>query len=104
MASLRWTIGARADLAEVHDFIARDSEVFALATAEQIVAAAERLTAHSRIGRVVPEYDLPALRELIVGNYRVVYHVTPREVAILAVVHASRDLLRALGPAPWLLP
>jgi mRNA-degrading endonuclease RelE of RelBE toxin-antitoxin system len=32
------------------------------------------------------------LRELVVGNYRVVYQVTDREVWIVTVLHAGRML------------
>src|SRR5712691_3956541 len=61
----------------------------------------ERLERNPRLGRVVPEYRSSRLRELIVGRHRVVYWVSARDVAVLAVVDASRDLLRQLGDQPW---
>ena len=81
MAQVRWTVGARADLREIVEV--------------------ERLQRHPRLGRVVPEYRYSRLRELIVGRHRVVYWVSGRDVAVLAVVDASRDLLRQLGDRPW---
>jgi plasmid stabilization system protein ParE len=101
VAQVRWTIGARADLREIVEFIARDSGTYATVTADRILNAVERLERHSRLGRVVPEYRSSRLRELIVGRHRVVYWVSVRDVTVLAVVDASRDLLRRLGDQPW---
>jgi plasmid stabilization system protein ParE len=44
-------------------------------------------------GRVVPELAHPNVRELIVGNYRLVYEVTHEIVFILGVIHGARDLV-----------
>ena len=67
----------------------------------RIVAAVERLSRHPKLGRVVPEYEDETIRELIVGNYRVVYRLRGQRIGIIAVVHASRDLLRRLTGDPW---
>ena len=100
MAQVRWTIGARADLREIVEFIARDSETYATATADRILGAVEHLQRHPRQGRVVPEYRNSRLREVIVGRHRVVYWVSARDIAVVAVVDAGRDLLRKLGDQP----
>ncbi len=101
MATIRWTVGARADLREVAEYIARDSLVYAAATAGHIEEAVERLERFPKLGRVVPEYGDESLREIVVGNYRVVYRLRAALVGIVAVVHASRDLLRRRGLDPW---
>lgn len=48
-----------------------------------------------RIGRVVPEFDDPAIRELIVQKYRIIYRVTDHSVTIAAVIHGARLLPNA---------
>ncbi len=101
MATICWTVGARADLREVVEYIARDSLVYAAATAGRIEQAVERLGRLPRLGRIVPEYEDESLREIVVGNYRVVYRLQAGVVGIVAVVHASRDLLRRRGLDPW---
>ncbi|MGH7207996.1 MAG: type II toxin-antitoxin system RelE/ParE family toxin [Nitrospiraceae bacterium] len=101
MATVRWTVGARADLRDIVMYISQDSAVYAAAWAGRIVATVERLRQFPSRGRIVPEYQEPTLRELIVGNYRVVYRIQRRRVGIIAIVHASRDLLRQLPSAPW---
>ena len=53
------------------------------------------------LGRVVPEYGVEDVREIIVGNYRVVYSFNGSEIGIVAVVHGSRNIIRRLGGDPW---
>ncbi len=101
MASVHWTVGAREDLRAIVEYIGQDSPTYAAATAGRITAAVERLERHPRLGRVVPEYEDETIRELIVGNYRIVYRLRRQRVGIVAVVYGSRDLLRRLGREPW---
>ncbi len=44
------------------------------------------------MGRVVPEYGDPSIRELIVHHYRFIYRVDDKELAILTIVHSRRLL------------
>ena len=101
MASVRWTLGSQEDLREIVEYISQDSTTYAAAMGGRIVAAVERLRRHPKLGRVVPEYEDETLRELIVGNYRVVYRLRGQRIGIIAVVHGSRDLLRRLRGEPW---
>jgi addiction module RelE/StbE family toxin len=101
VATVRWTLGAREDLREIIEYISQDSTAYAAAMAGRLVAAVERLERHPQLGRVVPEYEDETIRELIVGSYRLVYRVRGRRIGIVAVVHASRDLLRKMAGEPW---
>lgn len=101
MASVRWTVGARDDLQELVEFISRDSITYAASMARRLIAATERLEQHPQSGRVVPEYDDPSIREIIVGNYRIVHRQSQQEIVVVAIVHGSRDLLRKLPDEPW---
>jgi toxin ParE1/3/4 len=56
----------------------------------RIVAAVERLRAFPRSGRIVPERDVPQIREVIVGAYRVVYRLSKDVVEIATVFRSSR--------------
>jgi plasmid stabilization system protein ParE len=60
--------------------------------AEQLVEAVGRLAEFPLSGRMVPELRQEAIREVIHGNYRIVYRVTKNEVQVLTVFHASRML------------
>jgi plasmid stabilization system protein ParE len=101
MASVRWTVGAREDLQGIVTFIGRHSEIYSAALATRIVLAVDRLEAYPMLGRMVPEYNQENLREIIVGNYRVVYKFDGPDIGIVAVSHGSRNLVRRLGAEPW---
>lgn len=45
----------------------------------------------SERGRVVPELAHPAIREIFVGKYRLIYEVGSSRVEILAFIHGARD-------------
>lgn len=51
--------------------------------------------------RIVPEFNRQDLREVIFGNYRIVYLVKDGDVFILRVVHGARDLLALVRREPW---
>lgn len=73
-------------------YVARDSRSAAERLLVQALAAASSLDVFSERGRVVPEFDQPSLRELLVQRYRLLYEVTLAEVRILAFIHGARDL------------
>lgn len=87
-----WSPRASNSLEEICAYIARDSEHYACVFAQRIVEAVEELVEFPDIGRIVPEYSEPALRERIVGNYRVVYRLQSDTVQIVVVAHGSRLL------------
>lgn len=94
MAEVVWARPAFDDLREVHRFIARDSKRFADITIRRIRSAARRLARFPMSGRPVPELpDLPH-REILVGDYRVLYRYSAErsQVLVLAVVHGRRVL------------
>ena len=92
MTGLRWTLPALDDMTEIRDYIARDSAHYARLQVERLFAAVERLREYPLAGRIVPELQQAAYRELLEGTYRIVYRVTAGEVQILAVVHSARLL------------
>ena len=51
------------------------------------------LKAHIHIGRIVPEINKVNIRELIEGNYRIIYKVvSKKQIDILTIHHSSRDM------------
>ena len=87
---LFWSEPALADLDSIHNFIAIDSAVYADAVVLEILDAVERLIEFPESGRFVPELDSVETRELIVGNYRVMYEVSAADINILTVLHGAR--------------
>ena len=92
MTKLRWSPRAVRDLESIRDYIAADSPHYAALVIERIIGGVERLTSFPESGRIVPERNDPAIREIIVRPYRVVYRLEPGLVEIATVFRASRML------------
>ena len=96
MTRIVWTLQAIEDVEAIRAYIARDSPHYAALMVERIVESVDRLKEFPRSGRVVPEVDRDACREVILGTYRIVYRLEDDRAEILTVVHAAR-LLPDLG-------
>lgn len=78
-------------LDEAVAYVARDSRPAAERLLTDALEAASSLDTFGERGRVVPELNHSNVRELLVQRYRLLYEVTPAEVAFL---HGARDLTR----------
>jgi plasmid stabilization system protein ParE len=87
-----WTETALAHLADIYEYISRDSERYALRMVDRITGRTQQLSRSPQSGEAVPEYGLPAIRELIEGPYRIIYRIRSNLVEVLAVVHGARLL------------
>lgn len=63
---------------------------------EQVFRRVQDLADHPDLGRVVPEFDQPFLRELIHPPFRIVYRRHARRISIVRVWRSER-LLRLAG-------
>lgn len=93
MVKVRWTQRAVDDLVQIHNYISEESPHYASAEILKILDCEELIRDHPDSGRIVPEIGNASIREIIKGNYRVIYS---REeagcVSILSVFHSSRLL------------
>jgi plasmid stabilization system protein ParE len=87
-----WTLRSREDLRNIAVFIARDNSAAALRLGDSIFQRVDSLQNFPELGRIVPERSQPAIREIVVGNYRIVYRVRhdQKTVEILRVWHGAR--------------
>ena len=92
MAEVRWTLQAAVDIESICDFIAKDSPHYARLFAVKVFEAIEHLIKFLQSGRVVPEINNTAVRELILGSYRIVYRYKKDLVELLTIHHSSRPL------------
>ena len=99
MTKIRWTQQAVADLRSIREFIERDSPRYGRLVAERLFDATSQLEHFPRSGRVVPELSREDIRELIVGDYRIVYRFEG-DVAVLLTVFRGSRLLPAIGLKP----
>ena len=87
-----WTLRSREDLRNIAVFIARDNSAAALKLGDLIFQRVDLLQNFPELGRIVPERSQPTIREIVVGNYRIVYRVRHEQktVEILRVWHGAR--------------
>ena len=84
---------ARKDVREIVRYISLDAPSRALAFGESLISNTKRLGHYPEMGRIVPEFGDPEIREISVRNYRVVYRVDhPRKkVLVIRFWHGARS-------------
>ena len=89
---LIWSPTAKFDLKDIAAFIAVDSSLAAKRFVKSLFHVVERLRDFPESGRIVPEFNDPAIREVIRKPCRIVYRVDSkmRIVEIARVWHAAR--------------
>lgn len=92
MVTITWTDFAIEDLRSIFDYISRDSRVYADRYVDKLIFRVDQLESNPRSGRVVPEIGREEIRELIEGNYRLVYKYVADTVTVLRVHHSARQL------------
>jgi addiction module RelE/StbE family toxin len=92
MVQVKWTHEAMDDVDGIAEYISRDSSYYAQFFIEKIICSTDKLAVFPNSGRVLPELNRDDIREIIVGNYRIIYHIAHDFVAILSVYHSSRLL------------
>lgn len=96
MEKVIWSELAVYDLQDIYDYICKDSELYATRVVERIVARIEILNTHSNTGTIVPEFNQQNIRQLIEGNYRIIYRtLVDGTVQIVRIYHGAR-LLKSL--------
>jgi toxin ParE1/3/4 len=85
-----WTDAALNQLEAIRDFLSRTSPEYARRIVERLVNRSEQIAAFPRSGRMVPEYELDEVRQVIEGSYRIIYLIKESQVEVLAVIHTSR--------------
>lgn len=93
MVKLIWTDQAIDDLGDIGDYIAENSEKYAKLTVQKIYERTEIVKSFPQAGRIVPEKNEENVRELIEGNYRIIYEIISENlIDVLTVYHSARDL------------
>src|SRR6476646_10430016 len=87
---VRWTPRALRDLREIGSYISRDSPPAARRWVDRLQNRAEQVTEMPLAGRVVPEFEREDIREVFLKGYRIVYCISPAEIAIVAVLEGHR--------------
>ncbi len=89
---ITWSPLAIDRVAEIAKYIAQDSLNSAQKWVESTFNIVERLEQFPKSGRIVPEIMQDDFREIIHGNYRIIYRLQSESISILTVRH-GRQLL-----------
>jgi len=97
MVQIKWLKSAKLDLKEIYDYISADSKRYAKLQVARIKERTAVLKQYPNIGKMVREIEDVAIRELVEGNYRIIYKVVnKKQIHILMVHHGARSLIRRL--------
>jgi len=77
---------------EITEYIAQDNPTAAINWVDTLFDKVSLLISSPKTGRIVPETHRDDIRELIYGNYRIIYLVEKSRICILTVRH-SRQIL-----------
>ena len=77
---------------EIANYIALDKPLAAEKWINTIFSKVENLELSPEIGRGVPEINNRQFKELIYGNYRIIYRVERDQVSILTIRHGKQIL------------
>lgn len=92
MVKIVWTEQSAFDLKNIFDYISKDSKRYAEEQIRRIKSKTTILKTQPESGRIVPELGVLQIRELIEGNYRIIYRILSYElIEILTIHHTSRD-------------
>ncbi len=101
MGQVYWSQIAQQDLQNIGNFIADDAPEYAIEFVENLMHHTRILPNHPRLGRIVPEFSLDTLRELIYHNYRIVYEIFEDNLYIISIAHGSMDLKSKSEKEKW---
>ena len=77
---------------EIVDYIAQDKPAAAIRWINEVFSKVEQLKSSPQIGRIVPETLDNRFREIIYGNYRIIYRVELKQISILTIRHGKQIL------------
>ena len=77
---------------EIAEYISKDNPLAAQNWIDKIFQKVAILKLSPELGRIVPELQRKKIRELISGNYRIIYQLTTTDISILTIRHGKQIL------------
>ena len=87
-----WSPLAIDKASEIAEYIAQDKPSASEKWINTVFSKVERLKSSPEIGRIVPEIRNDQFRELIYGNYRIIYRIEKNQISILTIRHGKQIL------------
>lgn len=84
-----WTTTAVEQLDAIFAYLSLASPSYALRAVDRITRKSQQIALFPLSGRRVPEYAMDQIREVFVDSYRIIYHINPDRIDVLAVIHGA---------------
>jgi plasmid stabilization system protein ParE len=91
MREIVWSIGAKESLRNCMEYIARDSERIAEEWALDIIESVDRVAEFPESGTVPRDITDDRIREIVKGNYRIVYEFSEERIDVLIVRNVRQN-------------
>lgn len=87
-----WSPLAIERASEIAEYIALDNPTAATKWVERVFEKVKNLSSLPEAGRKVSEVNRNEIRELIFGNYRIIYRIEKSNISILTIRHSKQIL------------
>jgi toxin ParE1/3/4 len=89
---VHWTDNAREHLRAIYAYISKSSPLYAKRVVDRLTNRSRQIGNFPLSGRVVPEYEMGQIREVIEGTYRIIYYIKSDQIDVLAVIHGAQQV------------
>jgi toxin ParE1/3/4 len=93
MVEVKFTDQSLTDIDNIAKFIASNSEKYAKIQVQRFLERIEILETNPLLGRIVPEINDKSIRELVMGNYRIIYKLVDVARVDILTIHSSYMLI-----------
>jgi len=98
MVQVKWTDSALQDLDDIGDYIAKDSLKYAEITVNKLFESVDILEDHPYAGVMTPEFQNEFIRQIVRGDYRIVYRIIDSTRIDILTVHNCARLITNTKP------
>lgn len=85
MLKVEWTDQAIEKVELIGEYISLDSPKAAFKWVNSVFDKENLIRENPHIGREVPEYKNPLVREVFEGNYRIIYRIEEKKISVITV-------------------
>ncbi len=93
MVKIKISRQAQKDMRQIYDFVSKESLQNAEMLFEKIILKIDTLSSFPERGKIVKEFSDPAIREINVYKFRIIYKISPRMLRIITIHHSSRLII-----------
>lgn len=85
-----WSQESLRRLIEIENYIEKDNPERAIKFIDKIIERGEDIKDFPLKGRIVPEFSINEIREVLLNSYRIVYQISKNQIEILTVFEGHK--------------